>query len=561
MMVKVEGVELADHPSDGELVAHARRFVKAADRMRPTVVVGGRSRRRAPDGLRTLLLAGHPGTRRIRPPGARGSRRALCRRRARARRRPRRGGDDEDHARKERRRSCPSRRRSSRTATSSSRTSPTSSPISRPKLGLAPRTEKLRFFANGLQLTITDFVAEIHDTHHPISGELYYEDQKKPAKARAAAFLDDRLPKFLGYFERVLEENPAGPQHSVGDWLTTVDLSLFQLGEGLAYAFPSRDGEIFDEISRAGGALRKGARAARHRRLSRIRRAACPSTNPAYSAITRSSTATRSKRRLNRGRERAARCPRDRPSRRRRSARRAASLGAIGVLALRRNSVLIFVRRLGSRGVAMPGKAIVKQQRRVFDAFFKVDEFIVSHEQIDGTMSADQTRLVFERGDAAAVLLLNLDSKSVVLVEQFKLPALVGRQRDDPSTSDGWITETAAGMVEAGELPEATAIRETMEETGYQIRRPRLIAKFFEPRRLVRAHVPILRRGARFRQSGEGRRPRRRGRQGRADGAGRSARSARQWRHRRPEASRRRLLVAGLPECPSRNFLIRMNRL
>jgi len=127
----------------------------------------------------------------------------------------------------------------------------------------------------------------------------------------------------------------------------------------------------------------------------------------------------------------------------------------------------------------MPGKAIIKQQRRVFDAFFKVDEFIVSHEQIDGAMSADQTRLVFERGDAAAVLLLNLDSKSVVLVEQFKLPAMVGRQRDDPSTSDGWIMETAAGMVEAGESPEATAIRETMEETGYQIRRPRLIAKFF----------------------------------------------------------------------------------
>jgi glutathione S-transferase len=107
-----------------------------------------------------------------------------------------------------------------------------------PKLGLAPRTEKLCVFANGLQLTITDFVAEIHDTHHPISGELYYEDQKKPAKARAAAFLDNRLPKFLGYFERVLEENPAGRAHSVGDWLTTVDLSLFQLGEGLAYAFP-----------------------------------------------------------------------------------------------------------------------------------------------------------------------------------------------------------------------------------------------------------------------------------------------------------------------------------
>ena len=100
----------------------------------------------------------------------------------------------------------------------------------------APRSS--RVFANGLQLTVTDFVAEIHDTHHPISNALYYEDQKEPAKARAAAFLDNRLPKFLGYFERVLEENPAGPEHTVGDLADHVDLSLFQLSEGLAYAFP-----------------------------------------------------------------------------------------------------------------------------------------------------------------------------------------------------------------------------------------------------------------------------------------------------------------------------------
>lgn len=107
-----------------------------------------------------------------------------------------------------------------------------------PKLGLAPGTEPLRLYAHGLQLTITDCVAEVHDTHHPISGELYYEDQKKPAKARATAFLENRLPKFLGYFETVLTENPAGSDHCVGPWLTTVDLSLFQLTEGLAYAFP-----------------------------------------------------------------------------------------------------------------------------------------------------------------------------------------------------------------------------------------------------------------------------------------------------------------------------------
>jgi len=107
-----------------------------------------------------------------------------------------------------------------------------------PKLGLAPRDEAQRLFAHGLQLTITDFVAEIHDTHHPISTDLYYEDQKKEAKARTGAFLAHRAPKYLGYFERALNDNPAGKAHLVGDRLTTEDLSLFQVWAGLAYAFP-----------------------------------------------------------------------------------------------------------------------------------------------------------------------------------------------------------------------------------------------------------------------------------------------------------------------------------
>ena len=81
-------------------------------------------------------------------------------------------------------------------------------------------------------------MAEVHDTHHPISTDLYFEDQKKEAKARSTAFLQHRLPKFFGYFERVLSDNPAGPAHSVGEKLTTVDLSLFQVWEGMAYAFP-----------------------------------------------------------------------------------------------------------------------------------------------------------------------------------------------------------------------------------------------------------------------------------------------------------------------------------
>ena len=107
-----------------------------------------------------------------------------------------------------------------------------------PKLGLAPEDEALRWFANGLQLTITDFVAEAHDTHHPIATSQYYEAQKAEAKARSADFIRNRIPKFLSYFERALERNPAGGGHAVGGRLTYVDLSLFQAVEGLSYAFP-----------------------------------------------------------------------------------------------------------------------------------------------------------------------------------------------------------------------------------------------------------------------------------------------------------------------------------
>jgi nudix-type nucleoside diphosphatase (YffH/AdpP family) len=127
----------------------------------------------------------------------------------------------------------------------------------------------------------------------------------------------------------------------------------------------------------------------------------------------------------------------------------------------------------------MPHKAVIHQQRRILDDFFKIEELVVSHERIDGTMSANQRRLVFERGDSVAVLLLNLDTKSVVVVEQFRVPTLVARQREEPSTMDGWIVETVAGMVDPSETREAAAIREALEETGYKIRTPQLISRFF----------------------------------------------------------------------------------
>jgi ADP-ribose pyrophosphatase len=93
-------------------------------------------------------------------------------------------------------------------------------------------------------------------------------------------------------------------------------------------------------------------------------------------------------------------------------------------------------------------------------------------------MSEYIPRLVFERGDAVGVLAFNIDTRSVVLVEQFKMPVLIGRRRDEPATQDGWIVEVMAGMIQADETPEETAIRETQEETGYIVQSLNLICKF-----------------------------------------------------------------------------------
>jgi len=107
-----------------------------------------------------------------------------------------------------------------------------------PRHGLAPKALAGRLWTHQLQLTIVDFLVEIHDTHHPVAGSLYYEEQKKEARRRAADFVANRLPKFLGYFENVLAQNGAGKRYVPGAHLTYADLSLFQIVAGLNFAFP-----------------------------------------------------------------------------------------------------------------------------------------------------------------------------------------------------------------------------------------------------------------------------------------------------------------------------------
>jgi nudix-type nucleoside diphosphatase (YffH/AdpP family) len=113
------------------------------------------------------------------------------------------------------------------------------------------------------------------------------------------------------------------------------------------------------------------------------------------------------------------------------------------------------------------------EKRRLLDDFFKVDEVRLTHERFDGSMSEEQRRLVFERGDAAAGLLVDPDRRKVILINQFRLPTR------DKIAGGGWILETAAGMIRDGETPEACLIREVYEETGYQLTKADPVATFY----------------------------------------------------------------------------------
>lgn len=112
-----------------------------------------------------------------------------------------------------------------------------------PRLKLVGRSEVDQAWAHQVQLTIADVVNEVHNTHHPISAALHFEDQQAEAVRAAQAFLAHRLPKYLAWFEAALRRNPArggdgNAPRLVGGRLSYPDLSLFQLVEGLRYAFP-----------------------------------------------------------------------------------------------------------------------------------------------------------------------------------------------------------------------------------------------------------------------------------------------------------------------------------
>jgi glutathione S-transferase len=117
-----------------------------------------------------------------------------------------------------------------------------------PRLGLVGASEADRVWTHQIQLTIADFIVEVHDVHHPVGTSLYYEDQKPESLRRAKEFRTQRMPKFMRWFETILERNPKNKSgampHLVGAKLSYADLSLFQVVEGLRYAFPKASAKV-----------------------------------------------------------------------------------------------------------------------------------------------------------------------------------------------------------------------------------------------------------------------------------------------------------------------------
>jgi glutathione S-transferase len=118
------------------------------------------------------------------------------------------------------------------------------------RIGLAPSDEDGRLWAHQIQLTITDIVAEVYNSHHPIDEDKWFHEQQDEAIARAAVFRRDRMPKYLGWFERILNANPAGADHLVGGSVSYADLSLFQIVEGLRFAFPVAAARELEKLPR-----------------------------------------------------------------------------------------------------------------------------------------------------------------------------------------------------------------------------------------------------------------------------------------------------------------------
>ena len=114
----------------------------------------------------------------------------------------------------------------------------------------------------------------------------------------------------------------------------------------------------------------------------------------------------------------------------------------------------------------------LEARQTLFEKYFRIDEFSVSHELFAGGSSPVFTREIFERGSVVAVLPYDARRDRVVLIEQFRAGAI-----DDPEGP--WLIESVAGVIEDGESEQQVAIRESVEEAGCEIERLHAISRYY----------------------------------------------------------------------------------
>jgi ADP-ribose pyrophosphatase len=104
----------------------------------------------------------------------------------------------------------------------------------------------------------------------------------------------------------------------------------------------------------------------------------------------------------------------------------------------------------------------INERETVYRGFFRVDRFLLRHRLFAGGWSAELSREVFLRHDAAGILLYDPRRDEIVLIEQFRLAAhLAGFA--------AWQLEIVAGIIDSDESAAAVARRETEEEAGLAV--------------------------------------------------------------------------------------------
>lgn len=106
----------------------------------------------------------------------------------------------------------------------------------------------------------------------------------------------------------------------------------------------------------------------------------------------------------------------------------------------------------------------ILKKEPLYHGFFRLNRYTLSTQLFEGGWSQEYSRELFERGDAAAILLYDAARELIILVEQFRAGAALSQQSP-------WLMELVAGMIESNESPESVARREAEEEAGCSVGR------------------------------------------------------------------------------------------